>query len=283
MLDWFTTIPGILIICGVLLLIIAIILFVVGARKNKKKEVVDKSNLNVNDSSVNAVDLSNVNDNVNLVTNDGTNFDSSNLESTNDTGKSDNGIDALSKTSDNLVVNNEITIDSVSLDESNSNSNQQSIENSSEDLEKTEVISIPDFDENNEDKVSVYGGATPTYNFTEDVKPVTIYGGNDPLEATQALPKMEDAHIPYGGVSPDNKIVDFNMQDNNIVQPEITPVEVGEKPIEINESSDVIIPTFDDSVSNNNTSFLDTKQSNDTLPTVNTTVNENTVSVVEEL
>lgn len=283
MLDWFTTIPGILIICGVLLLIIAIILFVVGARKNKKKEVVDKSNLNVNDSSVNAVDLSNVNDNVNLVTNDGTNFDSSNLESTNDTGKSDNGIDALSKTSDNLVVNNEITIDSVSLDESNSNSNQQSIENSSEDLEKTEVISIPDFDENNEDKVSVYGGATPTYNFTEDVKPVTIYGGNDPLEATQALPKMEDAHIPYGGVSPDNKIVDFNMQDNNIVQPEITPVEVGEKPIEINESSDVIIPTFDDSVSNNNTSFLDTQQSNDTLPTVNTTVNENTVSVVEEL
>ena len=37
MLDWFTTIPGILIICGALLLVIAIILFIVGSKKDKKE------------------------------------------------------------------------------------------------------------------------------------------------------------------------------------------------------------------------------------------------------
>ena len=40
MLDWFTTIPGILVICGVILLVIAIILFIAGNKKAKKEEMV---------------------------------------------------------------------------------------------------------------------------------------------------------------------------------------------------------------------------------------------------
>ena len=36
MLDWFTTIPGILITCGVVLLIIAIVLFILGNKKEKR-------------------------------------------------------------------------------------------------------------------------------------------------------------------------------------------------------------------------------------------------------
>ena len=35
MLEWFTTIPGVLVICGVVLLIIAIVLFVMGSKKGK--------------------------------------------------------------------------------------------------------------------------------------------------------------------------------------------------------------------------------------------------------
>ena len=36
MLDWFTTIPGILVICGVVLLILAIVLFIMGNKREKK-------------------------------------------------------------------------------------------------------------------------------------------------------------------------------------------------------------------------------------------------------
>ena len=43
MFDWFTTIPGILIISGVVLLLIAIILFIAGNKKGEKEtKVVDK-------------------------------------------------------------------------------------------------------------------------------------------------------------------------------------------------------------------------------------------------
>ena len=49
-------------------------------------------------------------------------------------------------------------------------------------------------------QVSVYGGVSPVSSIgaVEEVKPV-IYGGNDPLEATQKLPVVEENHVPYGG------------------------------------------------------------------------------------
>ena len=59
MIEWLTTIPGILILCGILLLIIAIILFVVGAKKSKS-EVVTNTNsvvdngMNTMNSNLNA-------------------------------------------------------------------------------------------------------------------------------------------------------------------------------------------------------------------------------------
>lgn len=42
----------------------------------------------------------------------------------------------------------------------------------------------------------------------QEEKKVTIYGGNDPLDATQSIPKMEANHTPYG-VSKDEIVFDF--------------------------------------------------------------------------
>ena len=44
-LDWFLTIPGILISCGVLLLLIALIIFIVTSVKAKKEEKEDKARI----------------------------------------------------------------------------------------------------------------------------------------------------------------------------------------------------------------------------------------------
>ena len=76
----------------------------------------------------------------------------------------------------------------------------------------------PSFDNTS---TSIYGGASPISNISmNEEKPVTIYGGNDPLEATQSIPKVEEHHEPYGGVYPEAKIVDMNA---STVTP--TPVE----------------------------------------------------------
>ena len=42
MLDWFTTIPGILISAGVILLIISVVLFITGNKQDKKEAKVEK-------------------------------------------------------------------------------------------------------------------------------------------------------------------------------------------------------------------------------------------------
>ena len=60
MLDWFTTIPGMLIICGVVLLVIAVVLFVVGAKqdapkKEVKPEVKEEPEIKITKSAFNLV------------------------------------------------------------------------------------------------------------------------------------------------------------------------------------------------------------------------------------
>ena len=76
----------------------------------------------------------------------------------------------------------------------------------------------PSFDNTS---TSIYGGVSPISNISmNEEKPVTIYGGNDPLEATQSIPKVEEHHEPYGVVYPEAKIVDMNA---STVTP--TPVE----------------------------------------------------------
>lgn len=63
-LNWFTTIPGLLITGGVLLLVIALIIFIVTSRKEKKNVSANSNNAN----NINAGGLSNLNETVNQPT-----------------------------------------------------------------------------------------------------------------------------------------------------------------------------------------------------------------------
>jgi len=218
MIDWLTTIPGILITCGAILLIISIILFIAGAKKSKKEERVNTNiETNANFSKVSneeaVVDIKPIDINTSV---------NNNIENT---------------TSNN--VNNNIVTDTNNVNETiSSNIIQEPVINvvpTQEEVvnpipvENTVVepinMEIPTIQE--EPKVipteptAIYGGEMPTVDFSvKEEKPVTIYGGNDPLEATQTLPKMEESHLPYGGNYSEVKIVEPTVE-----QPIQIPVE----------------------------------------------------------
>lgn len=218
MLDWFTTIPGILIICGVILLVIAIILFILGA-KNSKKEVATP---------------------VAPVVNEPNNGDVMQTEQV--------AQETVVPTVDTVSteVNNLATVEPVVITEpevTNIPVEEPVVNNYVE--EATSVINIPDMEAENQEvepvgvseNSSVYGGETPVVDFSsQEEKPVTIYGGNDPLDATQTLPKMEENHVPYGGSYPEVRIVEPTVQDvvptpveETVIQmPTIEPVVVNE-------------------------------------------------------
>lgn len=196
MFEWFTTIPGILVICGVILLVIAIILFAVSAKKDKKENVINvEENNNIEPVVQNvSVDVQPVQEVVAPV-----------VEApVVDTNVTDTVVEpiindvqpAVENTVSNEVVNNEPVINFPAMEEVVNEVN-------------TEVT----------DNATVYGGEEPVINFSVEEKPVTIYGGNDPLEATQKLPTVEENHIPYGGEYPEIKI------DTPVVEPTIEPVQ----------------------------------------------------------
>ena len=210
MLDWFTTIPGILIICGVILLVIAIILFIVGAKKAKKEE----SNITTQS----------VDNNISPVVNEESNVNATTIVPVVEdvvTPSMETTISAESVSTD-VPVNEPVQIEEpvVNVVET------PVVNNIVEDT--TPVINIPDMDKveevnsvKNEEPSIIYGGELPTVDFTaSEEKPVTIYGGNDPLEATQTLPRMEENHTPYGGVYPEVRIV-----EPTVSEPVPTPVE----------------------------------------------------------
>lgn len=294
MLDWFTTIPGILILCGVLLLVIAIILFILGAKKSKK---LGNVGVDTNANTTTNLDSSNVVSNENGVINDlsSMNVISDNNVITNNS-VSDNGVQSNVNTVEpvvNPVNDTNITISPVMEDANTVITNDvpafemPKMDATPVEDVKPEVVSIPDVDSTSVEEVTnpVYGGATPTYNFTENEKPVTIYGGNDPLEATQTLPKMEEHHIPYGGVNPEDKI---GINQVNVIPTPVVenisemPVIEDTKPVEITDQEDipvtpvVNIPSMEEqqNVADNTVSMASVDV---TVPTQDTT------STVEEL
>lgn len=300
MLDWFTTIPGILIICGVILLLIAIILFVAGAKKTKKENSTSVSTSSVEAAASdinNTVTISNVDNTVvdtiatpsidNTVVNtiatpsvdntvvdtiatpnvDNTvvdtiatpNIDNTVVDTIVTSNVDNTAVDAFampnienthSVTEDNSVV--PITLeDSIQVQEpqqelftSNLITPEPVIENSVVDMPNFSQVSMQETDNS-----AVYGGNTPVVNFNvPEEKPVTIYGGNDPLEATQSLPKMEMNHEPYGGNYPEARIVEpvASIEVPTPVEETITPMPTMEPTAEnVNQQSVIEIPDLD--------------------------------------
>lgn len=219
MLDWFTTIPGILVICGVILLVIAIILFIAGNKKAKKEEMVQTNPVTESANTMNTE-----------------------VNTTADTNIGEVNVQEVSPVMEQAST---IPTESVSLENNELPKMEVESNNDVSPIQIEEPVSIPSIDNsvNSMDTVSdetsfnipiptekpsfdntstsIYGGASPISNISmNEEKPVTIYGGNDPLEATQSIPKVEEHHEPYGGVYPEAKIVDMNA---STVTP--TPVE----------------------------------------------------------
>ena len=275
MLDWFTTIPGILVICGVILLVIAIILFIAGNKKAKKEEMVQTNpvtesantmNTEVNTTAdtnigeVNVQEVSPVMEQASTIPTESVSLENNELpkmevESNNDVSpiqieepvqipSEEIHIEEPVKISDTEIHNEEASIPGPvsipSIDNSVNSMDTVSDETSFNIPIPTEK---PSFDNTS---TSIYGGASPISNISmNEEKPVTIYGGNDPLEATQSIPKVEEHHEPYGGVYPEAKIVDMNA---STVTP--TPVEevvsampVTDTNLENNQAEDTTAPS----------------------------------------
>jgi hypothetical protein len=136
-----------------------------------------------------------------------------------------------------------------------------------------------DYQVNNEQNTTVYGGEVPTFNFSvNEEKPVTIYGGNDPLEATQTLPKVEEHHEPYGGVYPEAKIVD-SMQEIEVPK----PIEEVVSTIPITEEN-TEIPVVEPTVSTLNNNVEPSINTEESLPNNDDTivVNEPTPIIIPD-
>lgn len=250
MLDWFTTIPGILVICGVILLVIAIILFIAGNKKAKKEEMVQTNpvtesantmNTEVNTTAdtnigeVNIQEVSPVMEQASTIPTESVSLENNELpkmkvESNNDVSpihieepvqipSEEIHIEEPVQISDTEIHNEEASIpEPVSMPSIDNSVNSMDTVSDETSFNIPIPTEKPSFDNTS---TSIYGGASPISNISmNEDKPVTIYGGNDPLEATQSIPKVEEHHEPYGGVYPEAKIVDMNA---STVTP--TPVE----------------------------------------------------------
>ena len=275
MLDWFTTIPGILVICGVILLVIAIILFIAGNKKAKKEEMVQTNpvtesantmNTEVNTTAdtnigeVNVQEVSPVMEQASTIPTESVSLENNELskmevESNNDASpiqieepvqipSEEIHIEEPVQISDTEIHNEEASIpEPVSIPSIDNNVNSMDTVSDETSFNIPIPTEKPSFDNTS---TSIYGGASPISNISmNEEKPVTIYGGNDPLEATQSIPKVEEHHEPYGGVYPEAKIVDMNASPvtPTPVEEVVSAMPVTDTNLENNQVEDTTAPS----------------------------------------
>lgn len=272
-MSFFTTIPGILIVCGAILLIIALVIFIVSASKSKKPKSAEITSNNVDNSvapvtsqpeasqasvDVNAnnimpevatladtvvavptvapviPDAPVVSEVAPVVENEVNNVAPTVLEPASALENVIPTVDVSVAPIPNVVpevqpVANITPMDTISTDAietapvsdvANSNANAE--------------LSMPEATNLDKTQVSVYGGVNPAESIgaVQEVKPV-IYGGNDPLEATQKMPVVEENHVPYGGgiqmpsveaVPTVPPVVPIPTVEESVAIPEVQPI-----------------------------------------------------------
>lgn len=241
---WFTSVSGILITCGVVLLIIALVLFIVGSKKAKKNgnqpAAATEGNAAPAATNVEATATeqpADVNANMNTVTPAGVEANQSATVSPELVINSDE-VSAVPSAEANSVVPETVTVDPSVTAEVPVMPIPEPVVSTTEinpvpTISNEESLEMPDATNLDKTMVSVYGGANPAdaiANVTVDEhKP--IYGGNDPLEATQNLPKMDEHHEPYGGAMDEAKIAEAASQTVSpvsevqaIPMPEVQPI-----------------------------------------------------------
>ena len=237
MLDWLTTLPGILIICGVILLLIAVILFILGNKKSKKGPVNSGENIENTSTEVTTNDV--VSEPVAPVVTE----------------------EVVAPTVESVSIEEPIQVEAPSFEatepvqvEAPSFEAAEPVQVEAPSFEPVEPVQVTEPEVSFDiptvvpvEEPKPYGGVDPMGSISiPKEKPITIYGGNDPLEKTQSIPKVEEVHQPYN-IEPEIKIVEptiepmVEQQPFNI--PAVEPVSTFEPtPVEINPEPVVQIP-----------------------------------------
>ena len=235
MKDFFTSIPGILVISGAVLLIISIILFFIGLKKNKtgKTNNIDNTQIEndkneIKEEIVSTIDIDKIADNmVNEIEakkeeeNKQENENEDNLPKENvsqEEVKEENKIENDIKEDNKQETNNETetvplepVIDNSTTDFDFTLPEEEPIV-INEEAADSNVIDIPTEIPTTEHQA--YGGNEPVVDFKlpeEDHK--TIYGGNDPLEKTQNIKPITDIQSQPYGIEPDVTVVDEKKEE----------------------------------------------------------------------
>ena len=212
-IDWFLTVPGILITVGVILLIIALIMFVTSSMKEKKGEAAPSVLENNNVEETPVVEVEEVVEPVSVET---PLIDAVSEEVVVPSFEGDNVIptveeEPVEETKDNSFIPADLDEVVMPVEEVNNDT-----------VVSTEEVNL----ENN-------------FEIPEPIAEVEhrpIYGGADPLEATQTLPKMDVHHEPYSGGAVEVNVI-----------PEVEPVvEVNEEPVQVEEDTPSIISIPDE-------------------------------------
>ena len=230
--EWFLTIPGILITCGVILLIIALIMFIVGSTKGKKNKEMPKVEAPVGavQPQVQVQPVDNVQPVVQPESQENSFINNDAVAVSEPMGPIEEVTPVAPVIPEVPVVDVpqvapvvtevETPVDSVSAVEIPTVVvptpeaspvaevtpipevpviNTEAIPTVNE-----PVVEVPEVNNLEATNVNIYGGVVPTVE-GRPVQPVEetrpIYGGADPLEATQNLPKMDVHHEPYSGGS----------------------------------------------------------------------------------
>ena len=256
-IDWFLTVPGILISIGVILLIVALIMFVVSSMKEKKGEVVPSV---LENNQVNETTVTEVQDVVEqpVSVEESISVDAPvNVEQPISYEQPINVETPLIDTVDEEVVVPSFEGDNIiPAVEEQQPSFVEEVSNVNNfipaDVDLSDVV-VPTEVENNDVVTTDEMNVENNFEIPEpivDVEQRPIYGGADPLEATQTLPRMDVHHEPYSGgaievnVVPEvqNIVEPFAEVNEEIVQPEVA---FFEEPVSIphEEPSIIAIPS----------------------------------------
>lgn len=266
MKDFFTSLPGILIICGFVLLVVAIILFIIGAKKERSAKKANIKNEDINEENNNLTNS--VNDTV---------VDEA-IKAEFETVTEPNVLETVVATNDNSFetvkedivepINNEIKQEEVVVN--NEVNEEPKVENTLESSNTIENNSFDEYDFSLPDQEPIvidaedvkfdipeevptdhqaYGGNEPVVDFKLPEVNHTIYGGNDPLEKTQNIKPINDTNLIYGE-EPEVTVIETPIEvptENTYEVPNVEPVTVVSEDEVVEVPQTIEVPTIEES------------------------------------
>ncbi|MDD3241747.1 MAG: hypothetical protein PHQ64_03095 [Bacilli bacterium] len=248
-IDFFLTIPGMLILGGILLLIVAVILFIVASVKSKKEDKEETTAVENEVAPVTNVSVSSFDDNIMPVM---TPVVEPTVEPANIS------VEPISFAAP-AVEETPVSFVAPVVEEQQPMVVEEPVVQEFMPTVEASPVEIPSFDIPVVQEVTPMASveAMPTIvpsfeetvstNEIREVEPIVIpepehrpiYGGADPLEATQKMPVIEPTHVPYGGA--EVKLVDLE-EIQKLYQ---KPVVEEQQPMVVEETNVVVEPVVE--------------------------------------